>query len=101
MAHSHKYLLLLVALAGGVFFAKLMYDMTGQVAKMAGSVAEMNGAVQAMAQDVERMANTMDALQNSMLRMDQTIHQGGEQLQRWNPMQMMEQAVPGASRSGP
>ncbi len=101
MARKETYLILLLALAGGGFFAKLMYDMTAQVTSMAGSVGEMNGAVQAMAEDVQRMANTMEALQNSMQRMDKTIHQGGEQLQRWNPMQMMEQAVPGAGRSGP
>ena len=101
MARKEIYLILLLALAGGGFFAKLMYEMTSQVTSMAGSVGEMNGAVQAMARDVERMANTMDALQSSMLRMDKTIHQGSEQLQRWNPMQMMEQAVPSGGRSGP
>ena len=100
MNRKETYLIVLLALAGGGVFAKLMFDMTAQVASMAGSVGEMNGAVQAMAEDVERMANTMDALQNSMLRMDRTIHQGSEQLQRWNPMQMMEQAVPGGGSSG-
>jgi hypothetical protein len=101
MTRKETYLILLLALAGGGFFAKLMYDMTAQVTSMAGSVGEMNGAVQAMARDVQRMATTMDALQTSMLRMDRTIHQGSEQLQRWNPMQMMEQAVPGSGRVGP
>ena len=98
MVRKETYLILLLALAGGGLFAKLMYDMTAQVTSMAGSVGEMNGAVQAMAQDVQRMANTMDALQNSMLRVDRTIHQGSEQLQRWNPMQMMEQGAPSGGR---
>lgn len=98
MGNKERYLVLLLALAGGGFFAKLMYDMTAQVTAMAASVGEMNGAVQAMAVDVRRMADTMDALQGSMQRMDQTIHKGSEQIERWNPMQMMEQAVPGGGR---
>jgi hypothetical protein len=98
MGTKERYLVLLLALAGGGLFGKLMYDMTREVTAMATSVGSMNGAVQAMAQDVRRMADTMESLQQSMQRMDSTIHQGSEQLQRWNPMQMMEQAVPGAKR---
>lgn len=98
MGSKERYLLLLLALAGGGLFGKLMYDMTREVTAMAGSVGSMNGAVQAMAQDVRRMADTMDTLQQSMQRMDSTIQQGGEQMKRWNPMQMMEQAVPGVNR---
>jgi hypothetical protein len=31
----------------------------------------------------------METIEASMQRMDQTIHRGSEQLQQWNPMEMI------------
>jgi hypothetical protein len=97
MKPAEKWLLAAVLLAGGVVFAKLMYDMTQDVHRMAIYVGELNTSVQAMRADVHRMANTMEVLQGSVQRMDQTIHRGSEQLERWNPMDMMSPR-PGTSR---
>ena len=95
MQSTEKWVLAAVLLAGGGFFAKLMYDMTGDMHRMTAYVGEMNASMHGMAADVSRMAKTMETLQASMQRMDRTIHQGSEQLQRWNPMEMMS---PGGTR---
>jgi len=97
MQGIEKWVLVAVVLAGGGFFAKLMYDMTRDVHRMTSHVGEMNASMQGMSSDVNRMAKTMDSLLASMQRMDQTIHRGSEQLQRWNPLEMMSPGRPGTA----
>jgi methyl-accepting chemotaxis protein len=64
---------------------KLMYDMTTQVTLMTEHVASL-------ARDVAEMRRHVGVMAEHMGRMDQTIHEGSESMQRWNPLQMM---VPG------
>lgn len=89
MQTTEKWLLAAALIAGGGLFAKLMYDMAGDMRRMSVYVGEMNASMRGMAADVGRMAQTMETIQASMQRMDQTIHRGSEQLQQWNPMEMM------------
>jgi hypothetical protein len=93
--------ILAMALAGGGYFAKLMADMVGYMGEMTAQVGRMSQDVTRMADAVVRMQQTMAEMQTSMGRMDQTIHKGSEQFQRWNPMDVFQQAVPAGQAPRP
>ena len=75
-------ILLVAAAGGGAFMVKLMYDMTRQMELMTGHVASLS-------RDVSDMSRHVGAMAGHMERMDQTIYKGSENIQRWNPMQMV------------
>jgi methyl-accepting chemotaxis protein len=90
------WVLTIAALVGGGFMMNLMYDLTRQVglmtshvASLARNVTEINHKIGAMTEHMAHMDRNMEAMARHMGRIDQTIHQGGETFQQWNPMDMM------------
>ena len=90
------------ALAVGFLFVKLMYDMTGAMDEMTGhvgaisrDVAEMRASMQQMTGNMGRMSESVDRMEISMRGMGRAFQQGSDQLQQWNPNEMMKQMVPG------
>ncbi len=77
-----------VLLAGIGFFAmvKIMYDMSGNLARMTDEVAAMTADVHAMRESMDRMSTV--------------VGQGAQQMQQVNPMQMMQGVVPGGGAPG-
>jgi hypothetical protein len=103
---------LLIVLGGGafLFMVKLMHDMTGHMARMTEQVAVMSadmGELRAqMGTMVEQvtgiresvrymlpMAADLQGMRENVAAMAGVIHKGGEQIERLNPMQMMEQMI--------
>lgn len=108
----------LAALIGGaafLFMVKLMYDMTGHMGRMADQVALMSadlghmrgqmetlsGHVGAMAQAVGHMpalAADVRGIRENVGAMAGVVQSTGEKIERINPMDMMQQVVPGTRR---
>lgn len=110
------------AILGGaafLFMVKLMYDMTGHMARMTEQVTVMSSDMGQLRSEMGTMVEQVTGIRESVrymlplaadvqgmranvAAMAGVIHKGGEQIERLNPMQMMEQMVaPGQSRSGP
>lgn len=108
MRNSIRVPMLVAALLAALFMGKLMYDMvdymgqmTTHVAAMSQDVAEMNTNMGSMAANMASMEQTLRQLRYHMQRMDQTMHKGSEQIQRWNPMELLNQAVPSTPGRAP
>jgi hypothetical protein len=115
MQRSFIYLLAFVGGAAFLAMVILMYDMTRHMARMTDAVAVMSA-------DLGRMRNQMDTLVNrvsgmeasvghmpamaedvhgmreSMQAMAGVIHKSGEQIERVNPLEMMQQIIPQGQR---
>lgn len=109
------------ALGGAAFLlmVKLMHDMTGHMARMTEQVSVMSTDMGRMRGDIETMVEQITGIRESVrymlplaadvqgmrrnvAQMAGVIHEGGEQIERLNPMQMMEDVVsPGAPVPGP
>jgi len=63
--------------------------MNGNVAVLTGDVGEMNTQVTGLAGDIGEMKQHVATMALHMSRMGQTIKQGSETFQRWNPMEML------------
>jgi tetrahydromethanopterin S-methyltransferase subunit B len=119
-----RFVIALVAILGGTAFlvmVKLMYDMTGHMARMTDQVVVMSADMGQLRSQMETMteqvtgirdsvrymlplAADVQGMRESVAAMAGVLHKGGEQIERLNPMQMMEQMVaPGQPnpRSGP
>jgi len=103
-----------VALLGGaafLFMVKLMHDMTGHMARMTEQVTTMSSDMGQMRSQmgtlVEQvtgiresvrymlpLAADVQGMRENVAAMAGIIHKGGEQIERLNPMQMMEQMIP-------
>jgi len=102
-----------VLLGAGAFLwmVKLMDDMTGHMARMTDQVAAMStdmgrmqaqmeilvGAVSGIEKSVGSMAplaEDVHGLRESVDSMAGVIHRSGEQIERLNPMELMQQMVP-------
>lgn len=117
-------ILYLGAAVGGaafLFMVKLMYDMTvhmahmtEQVAIMSEDMAKLRAQMGTMTEQVTGiresvrsmlpLAADVQGIRESVAAMAGVLHKGGEQIERLNPMQMMEQMIPSgqpAPRSGP
>lgn len=115
----HKSVIYILALLGGAAFlgmVKLMYDMTGHMARMTDQVAVMStdmgrmreqmgtlteqvAGIQASVQHMVPMAEDVKGLRESVASMAGVIHRSGEQIERLNPMDMMQQMMrPGERR---
>jgi len=102
------------AVIGGASFllmVKLMHDMTGHMARMTEQVAVMSSDMGQMRSQmgtlVEQvtgiresvrymlpLAADVQGMRENVAAMAGIIHKGGEQIERLNPMQMMEQMIP-------
>ena len=108
----------LVLLGGAAFLGmvKLMYDMNGHMARMTDHVAVMStdmgrmrgqmgtlveqvAGIQASVEHMVPMAEDVKGLRESVGSMAGVIHRSGEQIERLNPMEMMQQMMgPGPRR---
>jgi hypothetical protein len=103
---------ILVILGGGAFLGmvKLMYDMSGHMARMTDQVAIMStdmgrmrdqmgtlvqhvAGIQASVEHMVPMAEDVKGLRESVGSMAGVIHRSGEQIERLNPMEMMQQMM--------
>jgi hypothetical protein len=114
-----KAIVFVLALMGGAAFLgmlKLMYDMTGHMARMTDQVAVMStdmgrmrghmetlvgqvSGIQTSVQHMAQLAEDVHGLRESVGTMAGVIHRSGEQIERLNPMEMIEQMMsPGGRR---
>ncbi|MEA3276119.1 MAG: hypothetical protein U9Q81_12670 [Pseudomonadota bacterium] len=108
----------IMAIVGGVAFLgmlKLMYDMTQHMARMTDQVAVMStdmgrmrgqmetlvgqvSGIQTSVQHMEALAQDVQGIRESVGTMAGVIHKSGEQIERLNPAEMMEQMMSPAQR---
>jgi hypothetical protein len=102
-----------LALLGGAAFlgmVKLMYDMTGHMARMTDQVALMSTDMGRMREQMETLAEQVSGIRDSVQHveplaedvhgirenvgtMTDVIRRGGKQIERLNPMEMMQQMM--------
>jgi hypothetical protein len=108
----------LLAFVGGATFLVmviLMYDMTRHMARMTDEVGVMSADVGCMRNQMETlvqrvsgmeasvghmpaMAEDVHGMRQSMQAMAGVIHKSGEQIERINPMEMMQPVLPQGQR---
>jgi len=109
-----KTVIYILVLLGGTAFmgmVKLMYDMTGHMARMTDQVAlmsadmgRMRGQMETLVQQVSGiresvqymgpLAEDVHEMRKNLGTMTGVIHRGGEQIERLNPMELMQQMIP-------
>jgi hypothetical protein len=106
------YLMAGVAGAAFLLMVKLMYDMTehmgrmtGQVAAMSADLGRMRGQMESLTADVAGMRQSVAALsddvggiRSGVETMAGVVRTSGEQIQKLNPMDMLQQIMPAAPR---
>jgi uncharacterized protein YoxC len=113
------YVAAIACAAAFLFMAKLMHDMNGHMAGMTDHVARMSADMGRMTSHMDTlvtevstikdsvrfmapMAADIQGLRESVGSMAGVIHKSGEQIERLNPMQMMEQMItPGGPGAAP
>lgn len=113
-----RFLIPLTALIGGaafVFMVKLMYDMTGHMARMTDQVTLMSADLGRMRGQMETLVTQVGGIEQAVAHMPAlaadvrgmreqigtmagVVQSTGEQIERINPMDMMQQIVPGQRR---
>ena len=108
----------IMAIVGGAAFlgmVKLMYDMTGHMARMTDQVAVMSTDMGRMRGQMDTLVSEVAGIRASVARMDAlsedvrgmrrsiesmagVVQSSGEQIQRINPMELMKQMAPPAPR---
>jgi uncharacterized coiled-coil protein SlyX len=102
-----------VLLGAGAFLwmVKLMDDMTGHMARMTDQVADMTmdmgrmqaqmkilveqvSGIQTSVRSMAPLAEDVHGLRESVDSMAGVIHRSGEQIERLNPLELMQQMVP-------
>ncbi len=116
MRRTLNYILVLVGGAAFLAMVKLMYDMTGHMARMTDQVSVMSTDMGRMSRQMETLVEQVSGIQTSVQHMASlaedvhgirenvgtmtgVLHRGGEQIERMNPMEMMQQLMaPGQRR---
>ena len=108
-----KTVIYILVLVGGTAFlgmVKLMYDMTGHMARMTDQVALMSTDMGRMREQMGTLVNQVSGIRDSVQNMKpladdvhgirenvgamtDVIHSGGEQIERLNPMEMMQKMM--------
>jgi hypothetical protein len=105
------YLLAVVGGAAFLFMVKLMYDMTRHMARMTDQVAVMStdmgrvrsqmetlvqrvSGMEASVRHMPAMAGDVRGIRESIQTMAGVFQKGGRQIERLNPMDMMQQVLP-------
>jgi hypothetical protein len=119
MQRAIIYLGVVLGGAAFLFMVKLMYDMTAhmermtdQVTVMTGDMGRMSGQMETMVEQVTGiresvrymlpLAADVQGMRKNVAAMAGVIHEGGQQIERLNPMQMMEEIVaPGQQGPAP
>ena len=90
-AVSGAFVVLLVMLAGGMLF----YRMVGYLEAITVSVGRMSEEVASMSREMTAMRGSMQKMEGHMERLGATMGQGAREMQRVNPLRMMEGLSPG------
>ena len=110
MRKTVVYLLVLVGGAAFLVMVKLMHEMTGHMARMTDQVALMStdmgrmsaqmqtlveqvSGIQTSVQHMAALAEDVKGIRENVGTMTDVIHRGGEQIERMNPMEMMQQMM--------
>lgn len=110
MQRAHIYLMAILGGGAFLFMVKLMYDMTGHMARMTDQVTVMStdmglmrsymetlveqvAGIETSVRNMEPLAADVHGIRENVGKMTGIIHKGGEQMERLNPMQMMEQMM--------
>jgi len=88
MKKAAVYLFAALGGAAFLFMVKLMHDMTGHVGRMTDQVTLMAGQMQMLTADVHGMHDGMN-------RMTGVVQRGSQQIEQFNPMEMMKHMAPG------
>lgn len=86
-------LVLLAMLAFGTFFYRMVVSMEA----ITVSVARMSDEVATMSREMTAMRESMQKMEGHMEQLGTTMGQGAREMQRVNPMRMMEGMTPGAN----
>ena len=84
---------LLVTVAGGTLF----YRMVGHMETMTVLMGKMTDQVTSMSQEMTAIRVSMEKMEGHMERLGSTFGQGAQQMERVNPMRMMDRMLPGAN----
>jgi hypothetical protein len=85
--------MLLAMLAFGTIFYRMVVSMEA----ITVSVARMSDAVATMSREMTAMRESMQKMEGHMAQLGTTMGQGAREMQRVNPMRMMEGMTPGAN----
>ena len=98
----HRIAVYLMAIVSGcafLFMVKLMYDMTNHMGRMADQVAAMSTDMGRMRSQMETLTTEVSAIRVGVDTMSRVVRTSGEQIERLNPMDMMQQMMrPGERR---
>jgi methyl-accepting chemotaxis protein len=86
-------LMLLTVLA----FAALFYRMVASMEAITVSVGRMSDNVASMSREMTAMRESMQKMEGHMEQLGTTMGQGAREMQRVNPMRMMEGMSPGGN----
>jgi hypothetical protein len=84
---------LFVTVAGGALF----YRMVGQLETMTVLMGKMTDQVASMSQEMTAIRVSMEKMEGHMERLGNSFGQGAQQMERVNPMRMMDRMLPGAN----
>jgi hypothetical protein len=105
----------LIAVVGGaafLFMVKLMYDMTSHMGRMTGQVSAISadlgrmrgqmeglgGDVAAMRESVASLATDVSGMRAGVESMAGVVRSGSEQIEKLNPMDMLQRVLPPGGR---
>ncbi len=88
------YLLAVAGLAAMLGFVKVMDDMSAPMGRMTDSVEAMAADIKQMNVNMASMAAAVAGIRQSVDRMGRVVDQGGQQIERMNPMRVMEGLSP-------
>lgn len=92
-AVSGVFVVLLAMLAGGTLF----YRMVGYLEAITVSMGRMSDDVASMSREMTTMRESMQKMEGHMDRLGATMGQGAREMQRVNPLRMMEGMPPGTN----
>jgi len=87
----------LVVLLAVLAFGALFYRMVVSMETITVSVSRMSDDVASMSREMTAMRESMQNMEGHMEQLGTTMGQGAREMQRVNPMRMMEGLSPGAN----
>jgi hypothetical protein len=90
-ALSGMFVVLLAVLAFGTLF----YRMVGYMESITVSIGRMSDDVASMSREMTAMRESMQKMESHMEQLGATMGQGAREMQRVNPLRMMEGMSPG------
>jgi uncharacterized membrane protein len=88
---------MLFVLLAVLAFAALFYRMVVSMETITVSVGRMSDDVASMSREMTAMRESMQKMEGHMEQLGTTMGQGAREMQRVNPMRMMEGLSPGAN----